>query len=286
MKKLIIIFCTTCISISAIAQQGVRIGNMELIVRKYEQDTAVYINVLDCPKCPQENVTNKPKANTLTRRTYSDGFWGIGFILPDNSSSYYTTLGGNSINIEIGQMSRYHFSPRFALGGTLQYSYYNYKLKDAVNEPNFNDVVLGNKTFANDDIRKQTFRSHNAAAGAFTRFYLIPPEIRNGRIRENNVIYIDLGAQGDFAFSKYAMLKTHSEGKKKYNEDYAFNPFSASAIARLGWKKSRWNVSSNKWNFEGSNSRAIFVRYRFTDAFNQKALPMDLPPITIGIQFF
>jgi len=30
----------------------------------------------------------------------------------------------------------------------------------------------------------------------------------------------------------------------------------------------------------------IFIRYRFTDAFNQKALPMDLPPITIGMQFF
>jgi hypothetical protein len=66
------------------------------------------------------------------------------------------------------------------------------------------------------------------------------------------------------------MVKFANGGKDYYKNDYAFNPFYASAIARIGWK----------------NSRAIFVRYRFTDNFNQKALPMDLPPITFGIQWF
>ena len=278
MKKIAtLIFSVTCISVIAIAQPaGVRIGNMEVIVRKYEQDTAVYINVLDCPKCPQESGTRRAR-NTLTQRYFSDGFTGIGFILPDNSSGYYSVLGASSINIDIGQMRRYHLSRRFALGATTQYSFYNYKL--TANEPAFLEEVIGN--IAKNDIRKQVYRSHNFAAGAFTRFYLIPPQLRTvkttvaiGKISNTkttgiNGMFIDLGAQGDLAFSKYCKIKTHSSGKEKYRDGHAFNPFSASAIARIGW-----------------GSKAIFARYRLTDAFNQKALPMDLPPVTIGIQFF
>ena len=65
------------------------------------------------------------------------------------------------------------------------------------------------------------------------------------------------------------MVKFGKKDKDYYKND-AFNPFNASAIARIGWK----------------NNRAIFARYRFTEAFNPKELPMDLPPLTIGIQFF
>ena len=119
------------------------------------------------------------------------------------------------------------------------------------------------------DFKKQTFRSHNVAASAFTRFYLLPPRHSGDRR-----LYIDLGAQGEYAVFRYYMVKFEKKDKERYKNATAFNPFSASAIVRIGGKF-----------LPGSNS-AIFARYRFTDAFNPKELPMDLPPLTIGIQFF
>ena len=283
MKKIInILVCVTCISVTAIAQNGVRIGNLEFIVRKTENDTVTQINVTDpCPPCPPETETirPKPKSNQFNRRTYNDGFCGIGFIMPDiGKDDYYTVLGGNSINIDIGGMRVYHLSRRFALGGTLNYSFYNYKFRDAVNDPesDFNRVVLGGREFANNDVQKQVYRTHGISAGLFTRFNLVPLRTtRDGTIvGGRSKFYIDLGAQGDFAAGRFCMLKTQSEKKKRYREDYAFYPFSASAIVRVGC------------NFLPGNNSAIFARYRFTEAFNSKALPMDLPPLTIGIQFF
>ena len=269
MKKLIIIlFCTT-ISVSVIAQSGVRIGNLEFIVRKTETDTIVQINV-DEPSspCPPE-VKSKPKAKS-TDRNISDGFCGIGFILP-NYSEYYSTLSPSSINLDFGGSHRFQLTRWFALGGTMQYSFYNYKLNKAVSDPGsafVTEVMKGD--LPNSDLQKQVFRSHNIAAGPFIRLHLVP----SSRPKKNDGFYIDLGVQGDFAFSKYYKNKTTSGGKLKIrngdtlNND-VFNPFTASAIARIGW-----------------SSSAIFARYRFTDAFNSVRLPMDIPPITIGIQFF
>ena len=270
MKKLIIIFYITCISVNAIAQSSVRIGSLEFSVQKANRDSMIHVYVEDdpCPPCPSENET-RPKPKNTYKYSTNDGFCGIGFIIPDYSDSYYPVLGGNSINIDVGGIRRYQLTRRFAIGGTLNYSYYNYKFRDAVNEEDFNLLVLNGKDFTNDNINKQVFRSHNVAVGVFTRFYLIP-----SRYHGNDGLYIDLGAQGDFAFSRYCMLKTQMEGKKRYHDDYAFNPFSASAIVRIGLNK-----------LLPGNS-AIFARYRFTDAFNPKALLMDLPPLTIGIQFF
>lgn len=263
MKKIITIFCITCISVTAIAQSGVRIGNLEFIVRKTENDSLAQISLNEpCPPCPSE-IKTKTKEKTFRRGSIHDGFASIGFILPDNSSDYYTTLGGSSFNLDFGEMGLYRLSNWFALGGTMQYSFYNYKLRDAASGTAFVEEVTG-RYFDRLDLRKQVFRSHNFAAGPFVRINLVP-----SRHKKNDGFYIELGAQGDFAFSKYYKIKTRSGEKFKYRDGYAFNPFSASAIARIGW-----------------DSKAIFARYRLTDAFNSKALPMDLPLITIGIQFF
>jgi len=272
MKKIIItIICITCVTASVIAQSGVRIGNYEFHVKKAEKDSTIQVFAEEdpCPPCPSENETRPKPKKTFKKYYRSDGFAGIGFVLPDNGSGYYTVLGGNSMNIDVGNIRTYHLARRFALGTTLQYSYYNYKLK--VDEPMYLEEIFKNRTFEKNDINKQVYRSHNLAASAFTRFYLIAPKNRG-----TDGLYVDLGAQGDFAFSKYCKLKTHSDGKFKRRDSEAFYPFSASAIARIGWKG--W------WH--GGHKHAFFVRYRFTDAFNSKVLPMDLPPITIGMQFF
>ena len=273
MKKLVIIFCIACISVSAIAQQsGVRIGNYVFHVQKADTDsiTNIYAEEDPCPPCPcpLENETLLKTKSTFSKYNKSESLGGFGFILPDNGSGYYSALGGNSINIDVGGIRRHHLTRRFALGTSLQYSYYNYKLK--ANDPVYLEEMFPKyRTFEKDDISKQVFRSHNVALGAFSRFYLIPPKNRG-----NDGLYVDLGAQGDFAFSRYCKLKTYSGEKHKFRDSDAFNPFSASAFARIGFRK---------WK-NGENSSAIFVRYRFTDAFNSKVLPMELPRFTIGIQ--
>jgi hypothetical protein len=277
MKKFITIFlCTTCISVSAIAQSGVRIGNMEFTVRKNsEQDTMVQIVLRNTnPPSPSENKTSTEpsptkSANKFKKYNSSRFYWGIGFIIPDNfikpdnRSDYYTILGGQSYNFDMGWMRRYHISRRFAVGGTLHYSFYNYKLWNVANEPTLSEDLL-NISFDNNEIRKQVFRSRNIVTGVFTRFYLSPPHGHN-----KGGLFVDLGAQGDFAFSKFYKIKTHTGVKSKQRDGYAFNPFTASAIARVG-----------------RGSVAVFARYRFTESLNPRALPLDLPPITIGIQLF
>ena len=264
MKKIIILFSVACISLNVIAQLPVRIGNMEIIVRKQGEDTTTQINVFNdpCPPCPSENETRPKPQNTFKKYEKSDGFLGFGFIIPDNSAGYYTTLGGNSFNFEIGSMKRYYLTRQFALGGTLQYSYYNYRLMDIYKEPVFRETVLE----VDDDqdfkkINKEAFRSHNIAASLFTRYYLLPPQKRG-----KGGLYVDVGAQGEFAASRHYMLKYDDGGKDYYKSPLAFNPFNASALARIGRK-----------------NKAFYFRYSLTDVFNQKELPMNLPPMTIGI---
>ena len=266
MKNLLIIFCITCLSGSAIAQSGVRIGNYVFQIQKTKQDSIanVFMENDPCPPCPSENeIRPQPKKTQHIRRTYNAFLCGIGFTLPDNGKDYYTVLGNKSIGIDAGWMHRYQITRRFALGGSLNYSFYSYKLRNASSEPIFRGEILDNRDFALDDIRKQVYRSHNIAASAFIRFYPVPSSSRSSGI------YFDLGAQGDVAVDAYYLIETRLEGKEKFYNDYAFNPFIASAIARIG-----------------SGSCSFYARYRFTDIYNSKVLPMELPRLTFGIQFF
>ena len=273
MKKLIIILGIACISAGLKAQIPVRIGNMEIIIRKQDQDTTMQVKILDEPSLPPpvggESRTTT-RSNTY-KYHYSSAFGGFGFILPDNSSDYYPILDGNSINLYIGNMHRYQLSRRFALLGTWQYSYYNYRFNKKINDVNFNDVnfndvVVHNNTYREDGVQfnKQVYRSHNAAFGAYTRFYLGQPKRRS-----NDGVFIDLGIQGDWAFSRYYKLRMYSGRDEKYRVPEVFNPFTASGVARLGFNK----------------TFSFFVRYRFTDAFSHENLDRDLPRLTIGVTF-
>jgi len=182
--------------------------------------------------------------------------------LPDNSDNYYTALGGSSFTLDFGGMNRTYFTRWSALGWTYNYSFYNYRLRDAFEEPNFNNNVLGGKIFDKDEIKRNGFSSHNAAVGVFMRCYLVPQTRRGMR----DGLYVDLGVQGDLALIKNYKIKYENGGSNKYNNDYAFNSFTASAVARVGWR-----------------NHAFFARYRVTELFNKKELPMDLPPISFGI---
>ena len=228
MRKVIMILGIACLSVSTIAQSSSENGNrLGLRGNKY----------------------------------LSGGFVGFGFI--QDVFGFYEVAGGNSTNLDIGRMHRYQFKPRFALIGTVQYSYYNYKLHDAASEMSFNYHVL---EYAHIDgkISKQAFRSHNISTSAGYRFYLVKPK----RNDNNSGLFADVSLQGDWAFSRYYRLN-HKDGSKiKRRDKDLFNPFSTSYIARIGW-----------------NRFSIYARYRVTDAFNSNHLFFDVPPLTIGVQF-
>ena len=264
MKKLIVIFCIINISMNVIAQRAVRIGNMEIIVRAAEQDTTVQINVLDEPVVPQVSENTTQPRNRFLYRNNNGPFVDLGFVLPDNSSDYYTVLGSRSLNVNVGAMRNHHFAPRFALVGTLHYSYHNFDFHNITDDPVFLSVVLGDRDFSNEQIRRQTFRSHNLGTGASIRFYFNKPTHR--RIPPSG-IFFETGARAEVALRKFAMIDTKSDGSKKYHDDHAFNPFIVSAFASVGLNKT-----------------AIFVSYRLTDVFNSSVLQKDLPPINIGIR--
>ena len=250
MKKLIIIACVACFSLSAAAQQSIRLGNITL--RIHDKDPA-----------------SAKSENGYKYSSYSTAV-GFGFIVPDAGS--YAAQPGNSINLDVGGIFKRNHLRWFATGATSQYSYYNYRLRDINEESAFKSVMLGDREFARSAINKQVFRSHNIAHGVFSRFYLKPPE----NARRDDGFYVDLGLQGDLAFSKYYILKHPNGGKDKYRDTGTFNTFAASAVARIGWKQ--WSKNSNA-------SHAFYFRYRFTNAFNQSVLPMDLPRLTVGVIF-
>ena len=248
MKRLIVaLLGMVCISANAVAQ-SVQIANL---------DATVLGNVADNSEFYQQSKK-------------FDALIGIGFVLPGNSSNYYKMRVGNSINVDVGSLHSYHLTQRFAIGGTVHYSYYNYKLRDADSESEFKQLVIGEVNI--EKIHKQVYRSHNLSHGVFTRLYFMPPQ---GRGNEG-LYYIDTGIQGDFAFSRYYKIKTYTGGKSKYREPNGFNPFSASAVVRVGWNSNR----SEDYNNE---CYSIYIRYRFTDTFNRNKLPMDVPPITVGV---
>ena len=275
MKKLIISsFFTLYLAGAIVAQPSVRIGNLEFTFKKSGQDTIVQISVIDNVLT---SIKNKPepdkKPEPVTRERFrrynhSSVLMGGGFILPDNGSEFFTTLGGSSISIDFGGIRRSQISRRFALGATYMYSFSNYGLQNAAENPKFKDEVIGDRHIV--DISKEVYRSHNLALGFFTRFYLMAPKKRN------DGVFIDLGAQGDYAFNRSYKV-TALEGGRKFSDgdEYFSNPFYASAVARLG----------GIWLWNTKNSHALFVRYRFTDALKQNVLQMDMPPITIGIHF-
>ena len=288
MKKIILVMvCAVCFSVNMLAQPPVRIGNMEIIIRKQEQDTTMQVNILDSSEKKSSDNNQEQSKTGVNKKTYyqSIGYWGLGFILPKGINDCYETTPGNSFNLDFGKIHRYQLTQRLAVGWTFNYSFYRYRIRgnDDTYEPDYIKVITG-KEFEKYDIYKQIYRTHNLAAGPFVRFYFVAPKYRG-----NDGVYLDLGIQGDFAFSKKYKIKTYDYGKNKYRHDYAFEPFTASAIARIGWKANRGlgSISVDDWNWKPfDKSRAIFVRYRFTDAFNQKALPMDIPPFTVGILFF
>ncbi len=261
MKKIFIFIFLICLPLCiSLAQQRVKIGNLEFSVRKSTEgnDTIVQIDINDRTKTVITR--KKDKEEYKPRRRYHTSSWYIGleFMLPDNGADYLKIYSGKSYQFNTGYRYCFHPTRWYGIGVTGQYAFYNYRLKDA-SEP-----MIGAAT----EPYKEVFRSNNLGVGVFNRFYIFP----GNRSRPNSDgVYIDAGVQGEWSYGRFYKSKLETGDysiKNKYRNGYAFNPFTASAFAGIGFG----------W-FE------VHAHYRFTDVFNKEVIPVELPRMTIGVTF-
>jgi hypothetical protein len=259
MKKIILFSCACMMASVAFAQSSVRIGNMEISVKKINGDTLTQIVVDEpCPPCPPDDATRPTHRHKQYSRYSHRAYAGFGMNYPESSADIYPLSG--SFNFDAGGTHHFRLSKHFAFLGSFGYSLYSYRLKDVIGtDAEFAPITDGLQA---DRIKKQMYRSNNLTTGVYTRFYLVAPP----HYSHKQSLYIDLGVQGDWAFAKYIKVKYHDGGKNKFHDNYAFKPFNASAVARIGW-----------------NGIACFARYRFTDAFNHKVLSNEIPRLSFGI---
>ncbi|MDR0714905.1 MAG: PorT family protein [Bacteroidales bacterium] len=257
MKKIAIFCCFACLSANTIAQKTVRIGNMEIVLRKAGNDTITQI-IVDEPQASSSSRKKTKYVKDCNPNYSHGGYLGFGFVYPARGNDIYDMR--RSFTFDIGGRNTFRIARLLSIGTSLGYSFYNYHLKDAVGSPGFEEIT---GDLLPEEVKKEAFHSNNLTTSFYTRFYFYPPQ------NNHRKLYIDAGIQGDWAFAKHYKVKDKDGGKDKFYNSYAFNPFYLSAIARIGW-----------------NGIAIFGRYRFTDAFNKKVFNnKDLPPYSLGIQF-
>jgi hypothetical protein len=259
MKKIIVFTCACMIASAAFAQSSVRIGNMVISVKHMKGDTLTQVLVDEpCPPCPSESETRPKPAYKQYPKHSHWGYVGFGMNNPESSADIYPLSG--SFNFDVGSIHSQRLSNHFALLGSLGYSLYSYRLRNVIGtDAQWDAITDGVQT---DRVKKQMYRSNDLTAGLYTRFYLVAP--RDDSRRKS--LYLDLGVQGNWAFAKYMKVKYTGGGSDKFHDNYAFRPFNASAVARVGW---------NKIEF--------FARYRFTDAFNHEVLSKEVPRLSVGI---
>ncbi|MDP3398211.1 MAG: hypothetical protein Q8S23_03620 [Bacteroidales bacterium] len=188
-------------------------------------------------------------------RSYEDFFVGIAMAVPLRNQEYLPMHYGSSHSIEVGFKYFYRPAARYAIGTLWQYSFYNYKLKDAAANETFVSNVPG-------EIRSESFRTDNLGTGIINRFYLFP--------MQNKPFMLDLGGYVDFSYSKRYHVKTIENGKDtkhKYRDGSKFNPIQAGLYGAIT-----------------KGSYSLFAKYRLTNLFNPDAIPLELPRLSMGVQ--
>ena len=225
---------------NAYAQRVVRIGEAEISVQ----------SPISIRKSIPEEQTNRPKYPKFQDESYI----GFGTVLPMDRESFMDMHYGRINSIEFGHNYFFRPVPGYAIGTFVQYSYYNYKLKDAA----VNDVIMEDVP---EVVRSEYYRTDNIGTGIVNRFYFVP---------KKSLFKIDIGAYVDFAFSKRYKVKTTESGKKekyKFRDGEKFNP-----------------IQEGLYGAVSVDDYSLFVRYRATNLFNPSLLDQQLPDITIGLR--
>ncbi|MDR2039372.1 MAG: hypothetical protein LBQ60_15730 [Bacteroidales bacterium] len=259
MRKIIIAFCFILFLTgeTVISQNKLKIRDVEITLGKSEgvNDTNILIEVGE-KESPGILKNDKEDFNRRGYHTHN-GYVGLEFMIPWDEDKNLKIHYGKSNHFNIGYRYGFHPVRWYGIGYIAQYSFYNYRLKDA------SESLTGtaNRT------SKEVFRSNNLGLGVYNRFYLYAEKYYRPN---SDGLYLDIGIRGDWAYGRFYKTKGNADDfsiNTKYRNGYAFYPFSASVIAGIGvgW-------------FE------VMAQYRITEIFNSKVIDAKLPPVTIGIQ--
>lgn len=186
---------------------------------------------------------------------YMDVFFGFSF--PVDGCSYEPTplmpvKYGNSFEITFG-IKQWFQAGHYAFGISLQYSHYDYRGKGLATSGLITQYPAGTM------VNREIFKTDNIGIGLYHRFYL--------SLRSE--VYLDLGAYGDWAFSRQYKVKYFlgdSKGVDHYRDGDKFPSLQGGVYAALGM-----------------NIVSVYCKYRFTDMFNHSVLPMEPPRLSIGL---
>lgn len=261
MKKFIFLFTLLLLFGSgAYAQKVIKIGDTEYTFRSpFKIQSATRTDSLGNSDGNREPSDRYDKNTTRKRTRYIDDFvFGIGFMCPIGGQAAQPVYFGNSFNLDIGWKFLYLPTSWYGIGGLVQYSAYSYKLKTDGKDLFNLGVATTNGT--------HYYRTDNIGTGIINRFYLFP-----ARKHYDNKVFIELGAWGDFSYSKRLKIKDFSSGYKekfKYRDGNKFNPFQAGVQGGIGY-----------------GHLYLYCKYRLTNAFNHQTVQVDeVPRFSIGIQ--
>lgn len=242
----------------AYAQKKLKIGDTEYVFQMPFKISSEPNDTMQIKKSELDYSNSKKKRY---QRFVNDFFVGIGFMCPLGNNNYQPIYYGNSFNFEFGWKFLYRPARWYGIGTLLQYSAYSYKIKTGGK-----DVFdLGVATVNG----RHYYRTDNIGTGIINRFYLFPSK---GYYAQNKV-FIELGAWGDYSYSKRLKIKDYSDGGKskyKYRDGSKFNPFQAGVQGGIGYK-----------------AFYLYSKYRLTDSFNHREVNVDeVERFSIGLQLF
>ncbi len=238
------------------SQTVVKIGEAEIAIQSpisvRKRDTT-QVNFYQNETKPQSGATGVKKARYP--RNSQEFFIGIGMAVPTSNEEFLPMHYGNSYSLEAGFKYFHRTGSRYAIGTTFQYTCYTYKTKGAAADETFFSNIPG-------EVKKEYFRTDNLGTGIINRIYLFPMKGRP--------FMLDLGGYADFSYSKRFNVKTIENGKQnkyKYRDGSKFNPVQAGLYGA---------ISKGKYSF--------YARYRLTNLFNPKEVPLELPRLSLGLQ--
>lgn len=261
MKKLLFLFAALFFLAGVTyAQKTVKIGDTEYIFRSPLKKVSSVVRDSCGERVRIYRTTGEyPDYKKDYERYINTFFFGVGLAIPAGGQImpvYY----GNSFNFEVGFKFLYRPARWYGIGTLFQYSAYSYKLR-----PEGKDIFdLGVAT--TNGIHY--FRTDNIGTGFLNRFYLFPA----GKFASDDMAFVELGAWGDFSYSKRVKIKDFSSGHKekfKYRDGSKFNPFEAGVQGGVGYK-----------------CVYIYCKYRITNCFNRKTLDVpEVPRFSVGVQY-
>ncbi len=235
------------------AQTVVKIGEAEIAIQSpisfRKKDT------LDNVKDRGEESIGKMTKKSKYPRSFEDFHIGLSMAVPTHEEVYMPVKYGSSYNLEAGFKYFYRPGSRYAIGTLFQYTCNTFELIDAAQNEIFVSGVPGT-------VRREYYRTSNLGTGFINRFYFFP--------QSSKPFLLELGAYGDYSFSKRYNVKTIENGEKnkyKYRDGSKFSPFHAGLYGAVGKGK-----------------YLLFARYRLTNLFYNSASLTELPRFSIGIQ--